>query len=86
VTRPLPRGTNLSTVAVAVAVAVAAPAALLLAPSPAEAHEFRPGALDITALGEGRYEVAWTPAPGADRAQLAFDPPCARDTSGLPGG
>lgn len=77
-TRPLPRGTNLSTVAVA----AAATAALLLASSPAEAHEFRPGALDITALGEGRYEVAWTPAPGADRAQLAFYPPCTRDASG----
>ncbi len=53
--------------------------AALVAPLPARAHEFRPGSLDITAVGNGRYEVTWSPAPDADRSQIVFPPSCARD-------
>lgn len=51
----------------------------LAAPRAARAHEFRPGSLEITAAGKDRYEIAWTPAPGADRAQLVFPPDCTRE-------
>jgi hydrogenase/urease accessory protein HupE len=50
----------------------------LVAPRAAHAHEFRPGLLEITAAGGGRYEIAWTPAPEAHRAQPVFPAECAR--------
>lgn len=58
--------------------------AALAAPLPARAHEFRPGSLDITAVGNGRYEVTWSPAPDTDRSQIVFPPSCARDAAATP--
>jgi hypothetical protein len=58
---------------------VAGLVSLLGAPRVAHAHELRPGSLEITATGNGRYEIAWSPAPDAHRAQLVFPSSCARE-------
>jgi len=51
------------------------------APRPARAHEFRPALLDITDVGGGRFDVAWVPAPGVERAHPVFPPHCAREAA-----
>lgn len=43
---------------------------------PASAHEFRPGLLDVTSLGDGRFEIVWTPAPGGDLVTPVFPEHC----------
>lgn len=68
--------------------AIARRGALLLAlaaalvQAPALAHEFLPGSLTVTAAGQGRYDVAWSPPPGAPRSQPVFPPRCARSPAG----
>lgn len=43
---------------------------------PASAHEFRPGLLDVTSLGDDRFEIDWTPAPGGDLVTPVFPERC----------
>ena len=69
--------------AAAFAAALAASAVLAIT-GPARAHEFRPGLLDVTALGGGRYAIAWVPAPGGERARLVFPERCAREVDSPP--
>lgn len=56
--------------------AAAVALSVLSSPSLAGAHEFRPGLLDVTELGAGRYEVEWAPAPGEERASPTFPARC----------
>ena len=44
----------------------------------AGAHEFRPGLLDVEPLGEGKFEIRWSPAPGQDKVTPVFPESCAR--------
>ncbi len=46
-----------------------------------QGHEFRPALLDVTALGAGRYEVSWVPAPGGERARVVLPERCVREAS-----
>ncbi|MBK8252055.1 MAG: HupE/UreJ family protein [Polyangiaceae bacterium] len=56
----------------------------ILIHSPAHGHEFRPGLLDIRAIGGGRYDVLWNPPPESHDIQIVFDSECSPEQDGNP--
>lgn len=49
-------------------------------------HEFRPALLDVTEVGDGRFEIAWVPAPDAERVVPVFPSHCAGGEPAPPAG
>ena len=45
----------------------------------AGAHEVRPSLLDVTPVGEGRYRIQWSAAPGSERVRAVFPERCTTD-------